>query len=101
VTPPRWVLGLYESHNEHEALDAMFDAVDDHCLAGEWAEVDTALASIDVTRISPVLAVGLLSITRMARHHLFERERVARAIVDHLRTTMTDERVERITGGLL
>jgi len=63
-----------------DALDVLYDAIDDLFDGGHFAHLDAAIREIDVNRLSSALLVGLLSITLAARDHLVEREGLVRAV---------------------
>ena len=52
--------------NLHKRLDAIFDTIDDLCLAGKFDEVDNVLKNVDIQNEPTTLLIGYLTITLMA-----------------------------------
>lgn len=62
-----------ECSNVDDALDVIFDTIDDALLDGKFKECNQALASININEWSTDLLGGILSITLAASHKLPER----------------------------
>ena len=65
-----------------EALDEIFDAVDSALTAGRFADVDHAIALVDVAETSTDELGAWLSITAAASHKLPSRAAFFKRVVD-------------------
>lgn len=99
---PIWlgdVYSLVARQRPDDAVDILFDHIDDLLLAGRFAHCDELLRAVDLARLDTNLIVAVLSITLMAAEHLpyrarfFERARRRLAI-------LAPDRVERLLSGL-
>jgi hypothetical protein len=83
-----------------ERLDAIFNAVDELLLAGQFDLVD-AMLTADPAKMPIVKMVGLLSISRAAEEHLPNYAAFySRCRVEVFRRESDAERVERLFQGL-
>lgn len=97
-----WIMqmyGLIASHELEDAIDLLYDNVDDLLLAGKMQECDAVLRTLDLSRLESHLMVGLLSITLVASDHLPHRKTLVVAIEEHFMAT-EPENVEALMGGL-
>ncbi|MCY1009724.1 hypothetical protein OV079_30000 [Nannocystis pusilla] len=70
---PAWVQHIYELVKTDElddALDVLFENVDDLLRQGRMALVDDVLQRFDLERLEPTLLTGLLAITKRASSRL-------------------------------
>ena len=82
-----------------EAMDLLFDRVDDALCDGLMTEVDALLPMIDLTRLDTNLMVGLLSVTSGAKVELTNRAALVTDISARI-MEIVPERAERILRGL-
>jgi hypothetical protein len=61
---------------QSEALDRIYDWVDDLLLAGKFEEVNKKLGSLHLARLAPVLLVGWLTASLPAKSKLPNRQRI-------------------------
>ena|SRR6188508_1537397 len=59
--------------NRDDALDLLFETVDDLCYEGQFEAIEPLLKEFDVDKCSTTLAVGVLSITFAAKDELPSR----------------------------
>lgn len=96
-----WLYDLYALVQEEEiddAIDLLFDQVDDLLLAGDFEECNNLLLSIDVKMLDVNLLVALLTITYPAKDELRDRGSVVRRIAKRLRA-LAPERAEGLLRG--
>jgi hypothetical protein len=100
VTP--WLAEVYtlvaESRTD-QAIDRVFDEIDELLLAGDFATVDEILLETDLARLNSALLVGFLTITLAAKKRLLAREDFVTRIEQRLRT-LQPEHVESLMNGL-
>lgn len=97
-----WVEQMYTliaSNELEDAIDLLYDNVDEMLLAGKMSECDAILRTIDIHRLEGHLMVGVLSITLAAREHLPHRTVLVAEIEEHFRLTDPDN-VEALMSGL-
>lgn len=97
-----WVLQMYDlvaSKRLEEAIDLLYDNVDDMLLEGKMQECDDILQQIDIRRLDSYLMIGLLSITLSASEHLPHRKVLVEEIENYLRAT-EPERADALMKGL-
>lgn len=85
--------------NVDDALDALFQEIDDLLLEGKFDEVDARLREYNPSEVGEELAIGMLVITLAAKRKLKDRE----GYLQRVRTYLKDKhpnRVERILKGL-
>lgn len=95
-----WISAMYSNVDigkTAEALDIMFDAIDDACLAGSFDLVDSWLREIDVRLLSAALIVGLLTMSWHAKERVPYRFTFAAAAKDRLVELVGPERAENLT----
>jgi len=101
MTPP-WIDTFHAyagTNQDEEAIDLLFEKIDDMLLDDQMAEVDRLLALFELEKLSINLLVGLLSITLSAREFLPSRPE----LVDRVRALVWRRdplRAERIMKGL-
>ena len=93
---------IYIEHlrNKEQALDRLFDWVDNRCIAGEFDKIDKFLADIDVELQSTLMLIGILCITRPAKHLLKNRDMLSAAAKEKIRTTEGEKRLKGLMNGL-
>lgn len=99
---PDWLEDMYclvAKGDIDNALDVLFDKVDDLLLAGSFEECNRLLPLIDVGRLDTHLLVSVLSITKAASGLLPARQQLVRRVEERL-AVIAPERVERLLGGL-
>lgn len=83
-----------------DALDLIFETVDDAFLEGRFADVDAALDRVDLGELDSFLVIGFLSATLAARDKLTRRS----AFVERARSRLLDlgctDRIDRLMLGL-
>lgn len=97
-----WVEQMYAliaSNELEDAIDLLYDNVDEMLLADKMSECDAILRTIDISRLEGKLMVGVLSITLAAREHLPYRAVLVAEIEEHFRLT-DPENVEALVSGL-
>lgn len=83
-----------------DAIDLLFEQVDDLLLAGRFNDCDKILQKVDIDRLETNLMIGLLSVTLAAAKELPNRALVMSAIRESL-TRSDPARVERLLNGLV
>ena len=97
-----WLDELYalvERERTDDAVDLLFENVDELLSAGRFDRCDEILRTIDLNRLDTHLTVALLSITLAARGQLPYRVR----LMEHARarlSVLAPERVDRLLSGL-
>jgi len=102
VDAPIWlgdVYSLVDRKRPDEAVDILFDHVDDLLIAGQFTKCDELLQTIDLKRLDANLIVAVLSITLAAAEHLPYRERLLVRVKERL-SIIASGRVERLLSGL-
>jgi hypothetical protein len=82
-----------------EALSLIYDTLDDLLLEKRFADVDLALAVVNVDKLDVTLALGFLSITLAARERLPSRPDLVARVETRVRQLAPD-RVDALMGGL-
>lgn len=86
-----WLQVLYDRNKIYEdGLDEIYEVMDNLLSEERLLEVDAILSQIDVEKLSPVMALGFLSITRPARDHLKTYEEFCDKVVLHVRKVIPD-----------
>lgn len=93
------VYSLVASGETDDAVDLIFDFVDDRLLEGDAARVDDLLVTTDVKRLDTTLMLAVLSITKPASDQLCNRAAFLRRVEARLRLE-EPERMERLLSGL-
>jgi hypothetical protein len=93
------VYALNEAGETDDAVDMIFDRVDDLLLDGEAPQVDDLLNAIDVKRLDITLMLAALSITKPAADRLQNRLGFVGRVEGRLREVAGD-RMERLLSGL-
>jgi hypothetical protein len=76
VRTPAWLDNTYElvaRNRDDEALDVVFDEIHRLLSKASFKECDSGLAMVDVSKLSPTLITGVLSITLQAKAKLHQR----------------------------
>ncbi|MFO7561391.1 MAG: hypothetical protein R6X02_02005 [Enhygromyxa sp.] len=100
--PPPWLASLYELVEQgsiDEAIDLLFDHVNDLLFDDRADECDELLQAIDLDRLDTNLLVSLLSVTLPARAVLPSRPALVER-VDRRLTELAPARVDRLLSGL-
>lgn len=82
-----------------DAIDILFDHIDDLLIEGRFSECEDVLMMIDPKRLDTNLLVAALSITKAAADRLPSRVRFVQR-VEHRLTELAPERLEALLGGL-
>lgn len=99
--PMDTLLELAARGENDQALDLVFDTLDDLLLDGRVSDCEAALRAVDPARLPPVVAVGFLAITRSAEDRLRDvRAALRRRIEATYQHTMPAERLEQLLRGL-
>lgn len=96
-TAAGWIEEMYAlvaAGETDDAIDVLFDAVDDACLEGRFDDVDVWCESIDVTKLGPDLLVAVLCITHAPKPYLSKRAALFARIHDRLYELVPDEAAE-------
>lgn len=99
---PHWlgdVYSLVERNLPDEAVDILFDRIDDLLVTGQFARCDALLRAIDLKRLDSNLIVAVLSITLAAAEKLPYRARLLKRAEERL-SAIAPDRVERLLSGL-
>jgi hypothetical protein len=80
------------------AIDMLFQAIDEWCCAGRFDRVDAFLYALDPKTLNTTMIVGVLSIT-LSLHTRPARQIFAQAAKEHL-LQVCPERVPRMLSGL-
>jgi len=83
----------------HEAMDVLFDYIDDLCIAGRFDVVDDFVAEseAEIENLSTQILVGVLGITHPARTKLANRK----SLINACRTKFIKTEGQKRTNGLL
>lgn len=79
LTTPVWDLNLYriyrlcQERRSDEAIDLLFDRIDDLLRGGRFPEVDRLLEQVELGRLNEDLLVAFVTITAAARDQLAAR----------------------------
>jgi hypothetical protein len=98
---PLNLIYIEKMYGPDKALDALFNYVDDLYIAGNFVEVDDFIiqAQADVELLSPVLMVGVMSITHMAKPKLTKRKDFVEACREKFIRTEGPARAKRLIAG--
>ncbi|WP_428265089.1 hypothetical protein [Haliangium sp.] len=99
---PLWlgdVYSLVARQQPDEAIDILFDHIDELLSEGQFARCDSVLRAIDLDRLDTNLVVAVLSITLSAADELPHRARLLSRAEKRL-SVLAPERVERLLHGL-
>lgn len=102
VSAPTWldtVYSLVARGKPDDAIDVLFDRVDDLLIAGEFPRCNDLLHAVDLARLDIDLLVALLSITLRAAPHLPDRPWLVQRVEKRLREIAPD-RIEGLMRGL-
>ena len=103
-SPHTFLDDIYRLHTYHktdQALDMIFQWVDEELKAGRSEKVDRVLKTANVEVLSEDLLVGLLSATFTAKQLLPEREHLGRRIRLHLAPTIGEHEAENLLNEFL
>ncbi len=84
---------------QDDAVDLMFDQIDDLLCEGKAPQVNDLLSHIDIKRLDTTLMLAVLSITKPAAELLTNRDGFVRRVEKSLRQ-QAPERAERLLSGL-
>lgn len=94
-----WLAESYALSGD-DALDLIFERVDDALLAGEFDRVDAVLDAVKLDKLDSALVVGFLSVTRAAKSKLARRG----VFVVRARARLLDlgcaDRINQLMSGL-
>ncbi len=83
-----------------DALDLIFERVDDALLGSNFDQVDAVLDAVELDKLDSVKVIGFLSVTRAAKSKLARRG----AFVERARARLLDlgcaDRIDRLMSGL-
>lgn len=99
-----WLEKLYilcESNNNEEAIDMLFDNIDDLLTYGKMNECDELLKAIKIDRLNITLLVGLLSITKGAAKYLSYKSTLDDIVETRLCELTDSSEVESLLKGLV
>lgn len=85
--------------NVDDAVDIIFDRLDDALCEGDFRACDSVLRATDLSRLDTHAIVGFLSITLAAREQLHERSRFVTRAERRLRVLAPD-RIDGLMSGL-
>lgn len=97
-----WLNDMYAldaDGNCDDAIDILFEALDELLLAERYENCDAILQALDVDRMSATLLVGCISFTQLAARHLPSYPAFFAAVESRLRVLAPD-RVDRLLWGL-
>lgn len=85
----------------HRAMDALFDYIDDLCIAGNFDTVDKFVAEseTEIENLSTQILVGVLSITHPARSKLTNRKSLISACRVKFLKTEGERRAKALLDG--
>lgn len=93
------ILEAIRAKSPSDALDTLYDEVDDALLKGQFAIVDEVLDAIDPQEIPTLHLLGFLTITNLARNRLKARSSLVTRVRAHLEVLEAD-RVKSLLAGL-
>ena len=102
VSAPIWldtVYSLVARGAPDDAIDVLFDHVDDLLITGEFRRCNDLLHAVDLARLDTDLLVALLSITLPAAPHLRDRPWLVQRVEKRLQEIAPD-RIEGLMRGL-
>lgn len=89
-----------DNMSESEACYEIISQCDDWMLAGEWDKLDTMLKELDLTIISPTLAMAFIRITCRGSHKLLNWKPARDKLYDHLKKGHGND-ADNIMHGLM
>ena len=92
--------GLVQANKEAEAIDVIYNQIDDLLVAGKLAECNEVLANVDVGRLDITTTLAVLSITPATMAELTNRQRFATMAARKVRAEAPD-RAEALLAGLI
>ena len=99
---PLWLNDVYSlvaADGPDDAIDVLFNNIDDMLLAGDFARCDDLLMVIDPKRLDTNLLVAALSITKAAAEKLPTRARFVQRVERRV-GELAPERLESLLSGL-
>lgn len=91
---------IYAAPTKRAALKRVYRALDELLRSGELATCDRILLSVDLDRLDPSVALGLLTMTLPARNDLPHRAALVARLRAHLLDRMDSHRVAELLRGL-
>jgi hypothetical protein len=91
---------LNRTNKTDDALDMLYEVVDDLLHAGSFVLCDRMLAKLEVNALSEDLLVGALSITLTAKNSLPARAQLFGRVQQKLALTHNTDEVTRLLDGL-
>lgn len=91
---------LVQNRRIDDALDLLYDVIDDLLVSKSFAACERMLAKIDLARMNPDLLVGVLSITLPAKSVLTARDQFVRSVEEHLRQSLPPNETADLLRGL-
>ena len=88
---------MSEENDEHNAIDVVFDFMDDNLLAGNFEVCEDTLKQVNINKILPSLIISFLMATRRAKQKLPSRS----AFIDAAFNVVAKERGESEAEALL
>jgi hypothetical protein len=92
---------LVKAGEYRRAMAHLFDFVDDRLLEGHYASCARILRAVDLDRLEPTIAIGILSITLQARAPLgADRQELVGRVEPYLLRRREREYVQELLSGL-
>ena len=96
-----WLKDVYtniDAGNTDDAMDMLFDRLDDMFLTGMFGVADALLSHIDVDRLDTTMCVAVLATTFCAKDRLKARAHLVRRVEKRLKK-IAPNRAERLMRG--
>ena len=93
------ILDLYNK-SETEALDLLYDTLDNLAFEGKFGEVDKFLSEVDVVKFPTAFLLGILTISLWMKNELKNRETFYKKVFDELLNREDIQIVEKQLLGL-
>ena len=90
----------FEENYREDALDKMYDYIDDLLIRNEFDRVDTCFENTNVEKTPIVLSIGLLTITYVWRNYLEQRENFYQRLLTYCVKKEGKHTGERLLRGL-
>jgi hypothetical protein len=101
---PHWwlddVYSLVKEGRNSDAIDVLFDAIDDMFLDGEFERCNEALEAVRIELLNPTLIVAVLSVTLAAAEHLPYRETLFERSAERLAVIASEMDMDGLLSGL-
>ena len=101
---PHWwlddVYSLVKKGRNDDAIDVLFDAIDDMLIAGEFVKCNDALEAVKLELLNPALIVSVMMITFAAAEHLPYRDTLFELSAERLSIIAPDTDSDDLLSGL-